>query len=181
MKGRHPSAIDLRAGSNVVKLKSDASDTRLPEQASRFAIAIPPMPEVVAEDPDAAAMWQSVTQAMLAAGMITPLFTGAVAGYCIAWGRVCQAERKMRELRAEAEAKGAAGNTGWIIFTPQGFPVQGPYLQIANKALEQLRAYAGELGLTPTALSRAAGNAQMSLPFGGEDEFEKFLRNGKPA
>lgn len=64
----------------------------------------------------------------------------ALAAYCSAWSRWTGAESKVQEL-------------GPVVKSPQGFPVQNPYLPIAAQAQRQLRQWSGELRLTPKSRS----------------------------
>ena len=43
---------------------------------------------------------------------------------------------------------------GLVVKTPNGMPVQSPYLQISNKCLEQMNKLLVEFGMTPSARSR---------------------------
>lgn len=65
-------------------------------------------------------------------------YQSTLAAYCTAFGRWTEAETILREK-------------GFIVKAPSGFPIQNPYLAVANKAMEQMRRYLSELGLTPSA------------------------------
>jgi phage terminase small subunit len=64
-----------------------------------------------------------------------------------------------------------------VIKTPKsGYPIPNPYVGIANTALEQMRRWAVEFGMTPSARSRihvehSGGNG------GGISNFEDFMRS----
>jgi P27 family predicted phage terminase small subunit len=50
--------------------------------------------------------------------------------------------------------------------------MQSPYLAILNKAIEQMRTFIVEFGMTPSSRARVTVTKPRE-----EDEFEKFLRN----
>lgn len=43
---------------------------------------------------------------------------------------------------------------GVVLKAPSGFPVQSPYLAIANRAMEQLRQLLSEFGMSPASRAR---------------------------
>ena len=47
-----------------------------------------------------------------------------------------------------------------MIKSPQGFPIQSPYLAIANRQSEIMMRIASEFGLTPASRSRIAAPAE---------------------
>ena len=83
-------------------------------------------------------------------GALTEIDRAALAAYCQAWGRWVEAEERLRETPA-------------LIKTPSGYVQQSPWLLIANKQLELMGRYMVELGMTPAARSRLAGNGS-ALP-----------------
>ncbi len=71
----------------------------------------------------------------------------ALAAYCSAWSRWTAAEAKVQEL-------------GPVVKSPQGFPVQNPYVAIAAQAQRQMRQWASELKLTPKSKTRRKASEQ---------------------
>lgn len=69
------------------------------------------------------------------------------------------------------EAQEQVRLTGVIVQSPNGFPIQNPYLSVANQALKQMRALLVELGMTPAARSRVHPVEKET-----GDPFEDFLR-----
>ena len=59
-----------------------------------------------------------------------------------------------------AEATEAIQKYGVMIKSPQGFPIQSPYLAIANRQSEIMMRIASEFGLTPASRSRIATPAE---------------------
>lgn len=84
--------------------------------------------------------WQRVARRLHAAGVLTYVDRGVLAVYCQAYGRL---------VEAEAELKTA----GMIIETTNGNLVQSPWLQVSNRAMDQMMRAARELGLTPASRS----------------------------
>lgn len=73
--------------------------------------------------------------------VVTVADRAALAAYCQAWGRWVEAEQQLAQH-------------GTIVKSPNGFPIQNPYLAVANKALQQMHKLLVEFGLTPSARSR---------------------------
>ncbi|MCR6515814.1 phage terminase small subunit P27 family [Clostridium sp. LY3-2] len=57
---------------------------------------------------------------------------------------------------------------GYLIYSKDGYPQQHPYYQMKNKAIEEMRNWMKELGLTPA--SRARMNKKIVMNSGGTDE-----------
>ena len=118
-------------------------------------------------DPIAQAEWNRVTPQLLSLGLISEVDRGPIAAYCQAWSRWVDAEKNVQRF-------------GSVIKTPKGYPVQSPYLGIANHAMDQVRKFAIEFGMTPAARSRvivdrkgdpdAALHALLSGPMLSEEE-----------
>lgn len=60
----------------------------------------------------------------------------ALAAYCVAWSQWTAADTQVKAL-------------GLVVKSPNGFPVENPYLPIARKAQSELRRWGSELRLTP--------------------------------
>jgi P27 family predicted phage terminase small subunit len=78
---------------------------------------------------------------LFANGLITELDRAALAGYCDAYARVAEASRQLQQY-------------GLIVKSPNGYPMQSPYLAILNTALQETRAFSTEFGMTPSSRSR---------------------------
>ena len=86
----------------------------------------------------------------------------ALAAYCTAYSRWVQAEAQVRQY-------------GTIVKSPvKGFPLKSPYLTVADQALETMRKFMVEFGLTPSSRSR------IKVPDSARaaDEFDLFLDAG---
>ena len=84
--------------------------------------------------------------------MLTELDRTALAAHCCAWGHL-------------REAEAAVQRDGLTVPGHRGVVRKHPALTVINSSLAQLRAWAGELGLTP------ASRARLDLP-PPEDEDE---------
>jgi P27 family predicted phage terminase small subunit len=111
----------------------------------------------------ARAEWKRISAELSAAGLLTNVDRAALAAYCAAYSRWTEAEDSLAKF-------------GLVIKTPKsGYPIPNPYVGIANTALEQMRRWAVEFGMTPSARSRihvehSGGNG------GGADAYDNFMR-----
>jgi P27 family predicted phage terminase small subunit len=85
--------------------------------------------------------WKRVSVELADCGLLTRIDRAALALYCEAWGRWIEAEKALRTY-------------GVMVKAPSGFPMQSPYLAIANKAMEQIRALLSEFGMSPSSRTR---------------------------
>ncbi len=85
--------------------------------------------------------WKRITVQLDAAGLLTELDRTGLAAYCVAYARWCDAEKKLATF-------------GVVIKSPNNWPIQSPYLAIANKAMAQLQGSLAEFGLSPSARTR---------------------------
>jgi len=121
-----------------------------------------PRPNIVAPDcpahlnDDARAEWKRLMPLLLKNLLVSELDTAALALYCQSWGRWCEAERKIAEMREK-------GGDGLLIKAPSGYPIQNPYLAIANRAMEDCYKYLQQFGLSPSARTRVQASPQGDL------------------
>jgi P27 family predicted phage terminase small subunit len=85
--------------------------------------------------------WRTVSRQLSAARILTELDKPALVLYCEAWAR-------WRDATDQVEAR------GMLVKAPSGYPMQNPYLAIANKAFEQMQKMLVEFGMTPSSRSR---------------------------
>jgi len=109
-----------------------------PEPASR----LPEPPEHLSDE--AKREWLRVGELLVDLGLVSDLDRAALAGYCQAWSRWVEAEEALRTY-------------GVVIKSPSGYPMQSPFLAVANKALEQMRGFLIEFGMTPASRSKVHG------------------------
>lgn len=75
---------------------------------------------------------------------------------------ICQAYARWAEAESYLERQGL------VLIGASGIPFQNPYLGIANRALDQIRAFLIEFGMTPAARSRVRMAAV--IPPGGSEQ-----------
>lgn len=108
--------------------------------------------------------WQRIIPLLLENHLVTELDTAALALYCQSWGRWAEAEQKIAEQRAK-------GGDGLLIKAPSGYPIQNPYLAIANRAMENCYKYLQQFGLSPSARTRVQATPQGDISgFGAESQ-----------
>lgn len=102
-----------------------------------------PSREVVIPDwlsPEARKHWPMVAEQLYGAGLLTAIDTTALGLYCEAFARWKHANAQLMRF-------------GTIVKAPSGYPIQSPYLAIANKAHEQMTHLLAEFGMTPSSRS----------------------------
>jgi len=92
---------------------------------------------------EARAKWKRTGRKLAACGLVTDIDAAALALYCQAWARWVEAEGNLVRF-------------GVVIKSPSGFPIQSPYLAIANKAMEQMAKLLVEFGMSPSSRTRVA-------------------------
>jgi P27 family predicted phage terminase small subunit len=108
-----------------------------------------PRPEVVTPDcppelgPVARREWDRLVGDLVALRLLTNLDRAALAAYCGAYA-------------LWAEATEAIQKYGAMVKSPSGYPIQSPYVAIANRQAEIMMRIASEFGFTPASRSRIA-------------------------
>ena len=100
--------------------------------------------------------WKNVSKQLQESGVLTNMDVDALTLYCESFSR-------WREAMDEIQKSGA------IAHTPQGYPVQSPWLQIANKAFEQMTKLLVEFGMTPSSRSRVVSTKKPDSGDGWDD------------
>jgi P27 family predicted phage terminase small subunit len=121
-------------------LKGNPGKRPLNEREPRPSPGAPEAPAHL--DEEASREWDRVVGTLDQLGLVTTLDRAALAGYCQAWSRWVDAEMKLREY-------------GAVLKSPiKGVPLMSPYLTIANRALEQMRQFLSEFGMSPASRTR---------------------------
>jgi P27 family predicted phage terminase small subunit len=101
--------------------------------------------------------WGRLTKELSKLSLMTHLDRGALATYCGAYGMWAEAMEQIQKY-------------GTMVKSPNGFPVQSPYLSIANRQAEIMMRIASEFGFTPASRSRISTPPPDQLPlFDGPD------------
>lgn len=117
--------------------------------------------------PAARREWARISKELRMLGLVSQIDRAALAVYCQAYARWAQAEAKIAEMNG-ADEKGEAGLIG---YTPSGYQQMSVWLQISNRAVEQMHKALCEFGMTPSARSRVTpSDPQIPLPGMGTDE-----------
>jgi P27 family predicted phage terminase small subunit len=133
MRGRRPIPTRLKL------LTGNPGKRPLNEDEPRPEIAAPECPKELG--PIARQEWDRLVDELMALGLLTNLDRAALGAYCGAYA-------------LWAEATEAIQKYGAMIKSPQGFPIQSPYLAIANRQAEIMMRIASEFGFTPASRSR---------------------------
>jgi P27 family predicted phage terminase small subunit len=144
------------------KPKPAGMSTRRPDRNDDGpAVKLPPCPPHL--QGEARKEWRRLGRQLLQAGLITDVDRGALALYCKAWERWIEAEQNLQKY-------------GTVIKAPTGFPVQSPYLAIANKAMEQMTRMLVEFGMSPSSRGRVTAAPPPAPKKPREDEESKETR-----
>ena len=132
-KGRRPKPTSLRV------IEGNPGKRKIANDEPKPLAGVPPMPDQL--HGDAAEEWERVAPLLAKVKILTHADRAALACYCHAWGRWCEATKRMDKDGMVAETSG-------------GFSHPSAWVAIAERASKEMRAYEGELGLTPAARSR---------------------------
>ena len=94
--------------------------------------------------------WDRVTPELAAVGRLTALDRASLAVYCVAYA-------------AWLEAVAALQQYGTMMKSPNDYPIQSPYVSVANKNAELMLRIAADFGLTPASRMRMQGSTFESL------------------
>ena len=133
MRGRKP------LPGNVVRLRGNPGKRRVNDAGPRPEPRTPTCPSALG--PEARKEWQRLARELSSLGLLTRIDRGALAAYCQAhalW----------------LEAVQAIGRYGTMVKSPNGFPMQSPYVALANKQVDLMVRIAAEFGMTPSSRSR---------------------------
>ena len=109
------------------------------EQEPHPPVVMPDCPAHLCED--ARKEWERVSKMLFDVGLLTCIDGDQLALYCVAYARWADAER---QLALE----------GTVVRSPTGYPIQNPYLSIANGAMDQCFKYLAKFGMNPSDRSR---------------------------
>ena len=149
MRGRKP------LPSNVVRLRGNPGKRRLNDTEPRPAGAVPSCPSYLGEV--ARKEWKRLARELADLGLLTRIDRGQLAAYCQAhalW----------------VEAVQALGRYGTMVKSPNGYPMQSPYVAVANKQVDIMVRIAAEFGMTPSSRTRIRIGDRPA-----DDPFETFL------
>lgn len=132
---------------------------RDPAREPKPRLGIPDCPAHL--DDEAKAEWFRIVPELQAMSILSRVDGAALAAYCQSYSLWVQASLKVREL-------------GIVVKSPNGWPMQSPYLSIANVQMEAMRKFLTEFGCTPS--SRSKVKVSMDVITG--NEFDQFVDAG---
>ena len=155
MKGRKPTPTNLKV------LHGNPGKRPLPENEPKPEPIAPKCPTWLHKD--AKKEWKRIAPQLEKLGLLTQVDMAALAGYCESWA---QYKRSIEFIHKHGEVYPIKDDEGRVKYLQQV-----PQVSIANKALQQVRAFCAEFGMTPSARGR------MSVPGAEdkEDEMESLL------
>ena len=121
------------------------------EHGPKVEIAAPKCPVWLPKE--AKAEWKFITAELERYGLVSKLDRAALSVYCTSVALLEMAERKLKEPG------------GHVDETPNGLLQQSVWMQIRNKAVDQIMKTAPEFGLTPAARSRVDVKAPEQTDF----------------
>ncbi len=145
MKGRKPKPTKQK------EIAGNPGRRPLNVEEPQHECAAPDCPEHLSAE--AAEEWHRITDEMVKARTIATIDRAALAAYCQAWARWVEAETQISQTG------------GAVVKSPNGHPMQNPWLSIANKAIEQLHKLSAEFGFTPSSRSRVNAFPATADPF----------------
>jgi len=150
MRGRKP------LPSNVVRLRGNPGKRRLNDAEPRPLAKTPTCPACLGDE--ARTEWKRLSNELSELGLLTGLDRAMLAAYC-------QAHALWVEAVASIE------RYGMMVKSPNGYPMQSPYVAVANKQVEIMVRIAAELGMTPSSRTRIRVGEKTP-----EDPLEAFLQ-----
>ena len=145
MRGRKPIPTEMkRLADNPGKRKLPAPDVSSPSEESA----------PVHLDGDALAKWAELAPALIRRGVLSATDRDALEADCTAYAQW-------------REARGQMVGENLTVETPNGAIQQHPLVSVIKQAQDSMRAWAGELGLTPSSRTRVGGDGRSK---GGQGE-----------
>lgn len=143
MRGRRPKPTRLKV------LTGNPGKRPLNVDEPSPGVAIPDCPTELG--PVARQEWNRLGRDLASLGLLTNLDRAALAAYCGAYA-------------LWAEATEAIQKYGTMVKSPSGYPIQSPYVSIANRQAEIMMRIASEFGFTPASRSRISTPSPPSEP-----------------
>src|SRR5688500_3804951 len=149
MRGRKP------LPSNVVRLRGNPGKRRLNDAEPRPSSRAPTCPACL--DGEARKEWKRLVAELAELGLLTRLDRGLLAAYCQAHALWVEAVSSIQRY-------------GTMVKSPNGYPMQSPYVAVANNPVDIMVRIASEFGMPPSSRTRIRVGAPKP-----EDPFESFL------
>jgi len=106
--------------------------------------------------------WRRVVNLLADVGMMTELDVGLLGAYCDAYGTWVRARKALERVARADETTG-----GLVIRTQKGNFIQNPLINVINTAMQLMKSFACEFGMSPAVRSRLhvdIGNPSTEAP-----------------
>lgn len=133
VRGARPSPTKLKVLRNT--LRNDRANAHEPV----VDVKIPPCPRELGGA--ARKEWKRIAPELARMGLLSLIDRAGLALYCDSYGRWLEAIASLKQY-------------GVVIKSPTGYPMQSPFVAIANKAGEQVRMLLSEFGMSPSSRTR---------------------------
>ena len=143
MRGRRPTPTRIKI------LTGNPGKRPLNPHEPRPEAALPECPSELS--PLARQEWERLSAELAKLNLVTHLDRGALAAYCGAYALWAEAMEQVQKF-------------GTMVKSPTGYPIQSPYLAIANRQAEIMLRVASEFGFTPASRSRISAPLVNELP-----------------
>jgi len=150
MAGRKPIPTNLKI------LRGNPGRRPLPKNEPEISAGIPDPPKHLGGK--AKKEWKRITPELARAGLLTKIDGTALAAYCDCFAQWAEASAKIKKQ-------------GMTIETEKNGPVISPYLKISNAAVDRMRQFLVEFGMTPSSRSKVKAAPAPEKPQEGEDYF----------
>lgn len=159
MRGRRPKPTRIKS------LTGNPGKRPLNPHEPRPEPAMPDCPSQLS--PVAKQEWIRLTAELSKLNLVTHLDRGALATYCGAYALWAEAMEQIQKY-------------GTMVKSPTGYPIQSPYLSIANRQAELMMRIASEFGFTPASRSRISTPPPDQLPLLelAAEEYEEEVVDG---
>jgi P27 family predicted phage terminase small subunit len=104
-------------------------------------------------DTEARKEWKRISVELEKLGLVAKIDRAALGVYCVAYSRWAKAEKNLKNM----------GDDGLIDTTPSQYKQISVWLQISNRAVEQMHKFLAEFGMTPSARNRVSVTPQQEL------------------
>lgn len=143
MRGRRPKPTRIKA------LTGNPGKRPLNPHEPRPLPSLPDCPQEL--NPVARREWMRLTAELAKLNLVTELDRAPLAAYCAAYALWAEAMEQIQKY-------------GTMVKSPTGYPIQSPYLAIANRQAEIMLRVASEFGFTPASRSRISAPPPDQLP-----------------
>ncbi len=144
-RGKKPTNLKVLQGTYRADRDGDLKDQL------QFPSYVPNAPDHLSKE--GLVEWGRISTILYEAGLLTKIDRAALAAYCQSYGRWVEAEYHLKD-------------TGLVIQTTNGNVIQNPLVGISNQAMEHMRKFLTEFGMTP------ASRAKVPKPKGNGSEEE---------